>query len=549
MKKRLLSLLTLAVMLTVMLAGCDGGGKKSGTLGEGGDPNAKKFEEEGLTVTWWLMGGSDTYYQSYWKEMKSLKAIQASVGINIDFKVATSYDAYLPMMAAKDYPDVITGTNLSKYPGRMAGMFKDQVSVDLTPYIDDYMPNFKKILEDYPQLAKDIRLDNGEYTFVSTLYDIENDEDRIASSEFGLAMRKDWLDAVGLDVPTNMDEWYQVLTAFKTQDPNGNGQRDEIPACMASSGWKYFLTAYGIDDDPSITTDENGNKKVINGYMSAPYKEFLTEFNKWYTDGLFENMFEATSLEKRTELVTNNIAGTWKGEAQHFDVDDEGSYLSLLREKAPDAEFAAAPWPKTKDGYQWCFSDINSFNRDTTVITSNAVKHGTDKAAAFLIDYMLSEAGSTYLTWGIEGESYEVVNGEKQLMKGMDDQVSFEGTNIVKFNTYADPLTVAFPNFGQVSEYILNGKSEEYVAASTVWAQGDTAYKMPASCQLSVELQAEVEDIVTDMKNYTTKMRQRFITGKEPLTNYDTYVNNVKRLGGDKYEEIWQRAYDAYLAR
>ena len=44
-----------------------------------------------------------------------------------------------------------------------------------------------------------------------------------------------------------------------------------------------------------------------------------------------------------------------------------------------------------------------------------------------VLDDMLSENGSTYLTWGIEGESYEVKNGEKQLMDGMDETVDFHG--------------------------------------------------------------------------------------------------------------------------
>ena len=398
MGKRLISLLLLLSLLGVMIAGC--GDKETGGGGVEGDPTVKKWDED-VTVSWWLVGGADTYYQTYWTEMKSMKAIQATVGINIDFQVAQNYDAYLPMMAAENYPDVVTGNNLSKYPGRMAGMYDNDVSVDLRPYMDDYMKNFKKILEDYPDLARDLRLDDGAYTFVSTLYDIHDDNDRIAASEFGLAIRKDWLDAVNMDVPTNMEEWYKVLSAFKTQDPNGNGKHDEIPITMASSGWKYFLPAYGIDDDPSIMKDENGNEVVVNGYMSNEYKEFLTELNKWYSDGLFENMFEKTSLEQREKVVLGNQAGAWKGEAKHFDTDDEGSYISVLRESAPSAEFAPAPWPATKDGYQWCFSDINSFARDTTVITSNAVAHKTDKAAAYLIDYMLSESGSTYTTWGI----------------------------------------------------------------------------------------------------------------------------------------------------
>ncbi len=549
MKKRLMAVLLMLGMFALMVAGCGSG---SDDLGEDGDPDAVAFEEEGLTVTWWLVGGSDTYYQTYWTEMKSMKAIQASVGITIEFEVATSYDDYLPMMAARDYADIITGRNLSNYPGRMAAMYEDGVSQNLQTYIDEgYMPNFASIIEEYPQLAQDIRLDGGEYTFVSTFYDIEDEEDRIASSYYGLLVRQDWLDAVGLDVPTNMDEWYEVLTAFKTQDPNGNGEQDEVPACMASSGWKYFLTAYGIDDDPSIMTDENGDPYVVFGYTTDAYKEFLTEFNKWYTDGLFGNMFEETSLEKRDELVTNNITGVWKGEADHVDESDSSSYISLLKETSPSAEIVAAPWPETSDGYQWCYSDINSFDQDTTVITDKAVENGTDKAAAYLIDYMLSENGSTYVVWGIEGESY-VVNddGSFSLADGMDESVSYEGTTILAFNQYADNTTVQFPSFhGMMADYVIAGKSEAYLEACTVWAQGDTSYKMPASIQLSVDQQTEVDDYEDNMLNYITKQRNYFITGTQPLTNYDTYLSNVDRLGASDYTAVWQECYDNYLSR
>ncbi len=275
MKKRILTVLFLFALLGCMLAGCGGGTSEDGTgSSDDTDTASLKFEEEGLTVTWWIVGW-DTYYTSYWSEMKNLQEIQEITGISIEFEVATSYDDYLPMMAAQDYPDIVTGYNYEKYPGRMPAMYEDGVSIDLTAYLDDYMPNFKQILEDYPQLAQDLRLDTGEYTYVSALYDVDDEEDRMASSQYGLMIRQDWLDAVGMDVPTNMEEWYEVLTAFKTQDPNGNGEQDEVPACMASSGWKYFLTAYGIDDDPSIMTDENGDAYVVFGYMTANYKEYL----------------------------------------------------------------------------------------------------------------------------------------------------------------------------------------------------------------------------------------------------------------------------------
>lgn len=546
MKRKLISIVLVIAMAATLLAGCGSG--KSGSddsTATALDTDARKWDED-VTITWWLMGGSDEYYQYYWEEMKGLKAIQDSLGIKIDFKVATSYDSYLPMMAANNYPHVITAKNLEQYTGRLAGMFHDGVSISLNKYMEDgTMPNLKKITEEYPDIARDLKLDSGDYTFVSTLYDVNDSDDRAASSLYGLAIRADWLDAVAMDIPTNMQEWYDVLSAFKSQDPNGNGKADEEPVCMASTGWKYFLTAYGIDDDPIAMEDGT----VVYGFMTDNYKQYLAEMNKWYQEGLIYNMFEQTSMEARQERVTNNFAGAWKADADHFDYTNSSSYLATLQQKAPDAKFAAVPWPKTADGKQWCYSDINTFNRDTTVITSNAEKDGVADAAAYLIDYMLGENGSNYVTWGIEGQSYEVVNGEKRLLEGMDEKVSFHGTEITTFNTYADPTTIALPSFGTVSEYVLSQKPDSYVEAVKTWSEGDTSYKMPPACQLSVEQEQQVEDITTDMKNYVSKMRQRFITGLEPLTNYDTYVQQVQLLGGTEYAQIWQQAYDAWKSR
>lgn len=555
MKKRALSLALVMSMAATMAVGC--GGKESSDSGvDVVDDSVKKYYEmtgndkdKDISVSWCVIAGKDEYYQSYWKEMKGLQAIQKITGVNIDFQVKTGYEDYLPMFSAQNYPDVITAKNLEQYPGRMAGMYNDGVSVSLNDYMEEWMPNFSKIVEDYPNIARDLKMDDGSYTFVSALYDIEDENDRAAASQYGLAIRKDWLDTVGYDIPTTIDEWHDVLLAFKNDDPNGDGQSNEEPVCMASSGWKYFLAAYGIDDDPCVQKDDAGNETIIYGFITDAYKQWLTEMKKWNDEGLIYNMFENTSLEKRQERVTGNLAGAWKGDAAHFDEEDTGSYISMLREIVPEAEFAAVPWPLTSDGKQWCFSDIASFDRDTTVITNNAKEHGTDKAAAYVIDYMLGENGSTLLTWGIKGESYEEENGEKKLKDGMKDTVDFHGETIQKRYTYADPITVMLPQFGEMSDYVLANKSEGYVDACKTWSEGDTTYKVNAACQLSVEQQEKVDSVTSGMKEYIGKMRMRFIQGKAPLTEYDAYVAQVKQQGGDDYAAIWQEAYDNYKKR
>lgn len=546
MKKKLLTFLVAAMACAAVFTGCTKGGSGDN---DKKDPDKKnestgisKFKEDGVTLKWWVVGGHEEYYQHYFAEMKGFQKIQEETGITIEFQVQTNEDNYLPMMTAGNYPDLVTAKHLEMFPGRLDQLYLDGISIEMDPYIEEYMPNFKSILENYPTIAKDLQIANGKYTFASTLYDIENEEDRAATSVYGLAIRQDWLDTVGLEVPKNMADWYEVLMAFKSMDPNSNGAMDEVPICMASSGWKYFLGAYGIGDDPIL--DKDG--KVFYGYATPQYKDFLTEMNKWNSEGLFDNWFKKATLLDREDKVTQNLAGAWKADADHFDEDDPGSYISVLRQSVPEAEFSACPWPETADGDLYCYSNIASFHRDTTIITNNCKN---PEAACWLIDAMYSEEGSTLLSWGIEGESYEVVNGENKMIDGMDDDITYYDTTIKQRYTYADPTTIGFPKFKTFASCILSTKSEGYVEACKVWSKGDTTYRMPFAAQLNDEQSAKVEDVTEGMKNYLSEMRQKFITGKEPLTNYDTYLDQVKLLGSEQYEEIWQECYDAYAAR
>lgn len=545
MKKKLLTLLLTAIASAAILTGCTNntdGGSEGGSSEGGSSVGISKYKEDGVTLKWWVVGGHEEYYQHYFSEMKGLQEIQEKTGITIEFEVQTNEDNYLPMMTAATYPDIVTAKNMEMFPGRLDQLYLDGISVAMDDYIEEYMPNFKRILIDYPAIAKDLQISTGEYTFASTLYDIENEDDRAATSVYGLAIRKDWLDSVGKEVPTNMAEWFDVLMAFKSMDPNNNGEMDEEPICMASSGWKYFLVAYGIGDDPIL--DENG--KVFYGYATPEYKAYLTEMNKWYNEGLFDHWFEHATLLDREQVVTNNIAGAWKADADHFDEDDPTSYISVLRKTVPDAEFAACPWPETADGKLYCYSNIASFHRDTTIITNNCTNI---EAACWLIDSMYSEEGSNLLSWGIEGESYQVVSGEKEMLDGMDDDVTYYDTTIKQRYTYADPTTIGFPKFKTFASCILSTKSDGYVEACRVWAKGDTSYRMPYAAQLNDAQSKEVEDLTEGMKNYLSEKRKDFITGTDSLTNYDKYLDQCELYGSKDYERIWQECYDAYAAR
>ena len=104
-------------------------------------------------------------------------------------------------------------------------MIKDGRIIRLNELIDSYAPNLKRIIESDPDVKKQIALDDGTIYMFPLL---KLDALKLNATSV-LIMRQDWLDKLNLKVPTNIDEWYTVLKAFKEQDPNGNGKPDELP--------------------------------------------------------------------------------------------------------------------------------------------------------------------------------------------------------------------------------------------------------------------------------------------------------------------------------
>lgn len=97
---------------------------------------------------------------------------------------------------------------------------------DLTPYLTKYAPNVIKMFQEVPQAEYLCKGYDGNIYMLPMARNYDNDTGRYASS---LIINTTWLDNLGLDVPTTTTEFRDVLRAFKTGDPNGNGIADEIP--------------------------------------------------------------------------------------------------------------------------------------------------------------------------------------------------------------------------------------------------------------------------------------------------------------------------------
>lgn len=350
----------------------------------------------------------------------------------------------------------------------------------------------------------------------------------------GLIIRDDWLKKLGLTAPMTIDEWYEVLTAFKTQDPNGNGFPDEIPF----DGWglPYFLPAFGVMNTFCIKRDGT----VAYGPMEPEYKAYLETMHKWYEEGLLGSNCLIHSDAWKTENIVNDLTGAFVG------LDNAWRYyLPLLQERAnASASFQAMPWLKADDGirYTACAEAAGNMSSTVTVITS-ACKDPV--AAVRFIDYMYSPEGSDLLTWGIEGETYRIVDGKKELTEKaltVDEENGW-----LTLYTYAIGHT-AFPKYDGET-VVLASYPEEQLVAERTWADASTALIYPPYINFSMEQQAYCDSLMDEMETYITEMSIKFITGDEPLTNFDAYVAQLTKMGIDNVLAIYRDAYVRYMEK
>lgn len=130
-------------------------------------------------------------------------------------------------------------------------------------------------------------------------------------------IRQDWLDALKLEVPTTMDELYDVMLAFKNDDPDGNGQNDTIGMTLH----KDFLTGPGTGDAIGIFNSFGAYPNIWipsgdgieYGKVADGAKDALSWMAKAYQDGLIEQDFSSMDSTKAAEASVSGRSGVQWG--------------------------------------------------------------------------------------------------------------------------------------------------------------------------------------------------------------------------------------------
>ncbi len=492
---------------------------------------------EKITVTWYQTNNTNNVFKSMGEQICFQKYAEHA-NVEIDWQHPSDgsdvNEQLNLMIASNQLPDVILW-NWRGMPGGITKYISDKVALPLNDYMQ-YAPNYQAALDKYPDVAKVVPLDDGT---IPAFYQLDPDPRRTTYS--GIIMRTDWLDALGLPVPKTIDEWHDTLKAFKEQDPNGNGQADEIPWTESKgANLSSFMPAFKIQSDMYI--NPTTGKVDYGPYNAEAFRAFLTTMNAWYTEGLIDPEFATNDGKMLTAKMVGSIGGATSGYVNG----GVGNYTKAARVDNPDYVIMGVPGPQADNGVSYMVPNDSLMKIGSGAIVTTQCKN--PERVVSLIDYGYSEEGQTLLNYGIEGESFEVKDGNKVFV----DSIMNPGEGLSRSQAimpYAQPIY----GFAKVMDYDAQAQIqyelEEQNQSIENWLTCDTSMMVHPNMVLTAEESSEYSGIYNEIKTYVDEMTLKFILGTESLDGFDQYIANLQKMNVERIIEIYQGAYDRFMSR
>lgn len=467
---------------------------------------------------------------------------QTGIKLIIDVLPTKDLSTKLNLMfaAGKDLPDII---NVGTIPNDALYKYAlDGLVLPLDGYMDTYGEDYQKMLTDNPALRNACIAPDGHIygipKFNLTLHNMMR--------QGKMYLYKPWLDKLGLAVPTTLDELHDVLVAFKTQDPNGNGLADEVPMAGATTGactdpLPPFIDAF-IPYDFENYGLLNQNGTIVASYTMDEFKQGLAYVRQLVAEGLLSPV-SFTQDQQQLKQLANREMPILGGFVHGYTAVNSNS------PRVPD--YICLP---LMDGG----TDKGGFLNDpllpkgaSFVITSSCKN---PEAAYRLGDFLVGGKAGMRARWGVEGRDWKWIDHEKTDFVGMDGKNAYfevmynfwEESGNVSWRTdnliYRDYINV----FGQgMPASMFNPNKYHYDNSIKYYKPYVVGDVVPLGSLFFTE--DELSDyslIATSLHDHVRSQLAAFATGSRSLDQWGKFQRELKDLGLDQYLAYIQKAYD-----
>lgn len=496
---------------------------------------------KGITLTVFsdLDGKAAVSVKSY-AEIPAIQELMKRTGITLVFDHPAANNitaAFNLMIAANSMTDIVGNLpegDLEKYV--TGGQF-----LRLNEYMDKYAPNFKALLKTRPDVERDLKTDTGLIAKFPT--GMRLDESILYFESF--MVRADWMKKLKLEKPKTMDDWYKFLVAIRDGDPNGNGQKDEIPfigRTFENMDFSRFGGAWGINTCWKPLAGRCYyvvDGKVKFGLIQPEFKSYLETMSKWYSEKLIDQDYLSVDAKAADAKILNNIAGTFYGK-----MNAQLGTLMGNKKDDPSFEIVALPFPTAPDGKTYDFNSTNSAVGGGVAISAKS-KYIVE--AVKMMDYLYSAEGNKLMYFGLEGVHHTMVNGQPvytELITKNPDKLSMVNA-LAKYCMagFGFAAYYALPYWNQIMSFPQQKTVYEEIKSATV------ERKMPQQMSLTAAETTKFSAIISEVQVYSEEMTASIVMGKKSITEFDKMVQTMIGMKIDEATAIQQAAYDRYKAR
>jgi putative aldouronate transport system substrate-binding protein len=426
----------------------------------------------------------------------------------------------------------------------------------LNDLIEKYAPNVKAALAETPEFARLATAPDGQIYALPQWNDCYH-----CSYGSKLWINTAWLERLGLEMPKTTEDLHAVLTAFKNDDPNGNGIADEIPltGTTTDSIVPFLMNAFIYDprfsQQYTSTLALQGDQVVLNAAQDD-WRDGLTYIAGLYGEGLIDPS-AFTQNRDGMQAVGTNADAVLLGSAT---VLHPYMFVTGNSPDGRDADYDAVPPLTGPAGANYSTYVLPSSPQGTFALTYVAGEAQQQKAME-LLDYLFTTEGRTLGYFGAEGGTgwRKPVEGDIALDPALTPTMAD-----IQFPTgatppndmwsaaaqYYFPANVRNAEVQPMDLYAPEGYERRIFEATKLYdghAPMDQIFPL-WNVWFSAEDATELAQLQTNLDDYVTRTNAEFITGQRNITDdaaWAEYLQGLDGLGLPRYLELMQKAYDA----
>jgi putative aldouronate transport system substrate-binding protein len=412
-------------------------------------------------------------------------------------------------LASGELADIVSLTQSDSTTVRTAltsGMFWD---------VEDYLADFPNLSQIDPVTLDSARID-GE------LYGVPFQK---IKARYGVVVRQDWLDNLGLEVPHTIEDLTKVAHAFAHDDPDGNGKDDTTGFYDREESFKVGFRSLSGYFGAGSQFEVNDDGQVVPTFTTDAFKDAMEWYRGVYEDGGVNQEFVTVQKQNQQDGIAQG-----KGGIVVTGLFEAKNYLALAESADPKTpmEWALVNDMTYEDVPRRILTDTGGGMGGWLAIPKSEVESEEElKKVLGFIDKLMDEEAYGLMTNGVEGEHYEV-DGEGVVT--VTDQTAWEQEVQPYASSRPSEKVVMYKS---TTPYVDEGNelmagNEEYVVTNPAQSLTSETYDSRWST---------IEQQVGDSYN-------QYITGAIEMADFEATVENLRGQGLDQIIEEFTAAYD-----